>query len=74
MAGGVCSGSEVWTAVDVGAGVDVAATEEAGADVAEGAGAGLTSAAVATPAMPGPASIETANRAIPRVLKSGLRD
>ncbi|MDQ0768584.1 hypothetical protein QF031_001333 [Pseudarthrobacter defluvii] len=74
MAAVVCSGSEVGTEVDVGVGVDVAATEEVGANVAEGAGAGLTSAAVATPAIPGPASIETANRATPIVLTVGLRD
>ena len=60
--------------MDVGARVGVAATEEVGVDVAEGAGAGLTSAAVATPAMPGPPSNVTANMAAPIVLKSGLRD
>ncbi|MFF2344251.1 hypothetical protein [Pseudarthrobacter sp. NPDC058119] len=64
------NGAGAGEAVDVGAG-DAAVL---GAGAADGVGAGLTSAAVATPAIQGPAINETANRAVPRDFMTGRRD
>lgn len=63
------NGADAGEGADVGAGD--AAVPGAEVEVAEGVGAGLTSAAVATSAMPGPASNETANRAVPRDFMTG---
>ena len=71
---GDVAGSGADAAEVAGAGAGVADTLGTGVEVVEGVGAGLTSAAVAGPAMPGPASNETANSTVPRDFMTGRRD